>query len=63
MDKLVDVLFGIAIALGILMMTICMLLLPDAPPPVWVAYAVIIAQAVCIGMACIIGFSSSVRGK
>lgn len=61
MEKVVDVLFAIAISLGVLMLTICMLLMPDDPPPVWVAYAVLVAQAVCIGMACAIGFSGSVR--
>lgn len=60
MDKIVDVLFGMAIAIGVLMMSVCMMLLPDNPPPEWVGYAAIIAMAVLMGMACLIGLYGSV---
>lgn len=61
MSKVVDVLFSIAIALGVMMLAVCMMMLPDSAPPVWVAYAVLAAMAACIGMACAIGFSASTK--
>lgn len=61
MDKLVNFLFGTAIAICVLMMTLCMLLLPDNPPPEWLGYTAITAVAVCAGMACAIGFFGSIR--
>lgn len=63
MDKLVDVLFGMSIALAVGMMTACMLLLPEYQPPNWVGYTVIAAMAVFMGVACLISIYGSVRGK
>lgn len=63
MSKLADVFFGMAIAIGLAMMTVCMLLLPDYQPPDWVGYTVLAAMGVFLAAGCIVGFSNSVRGK
>ena len=51
MSKLADILFGVAIAIALLMMSVCLMLLPDNPPPEWVGYAAIVAVGVCAGTA------------
>ena len=58
MNKLADVFFSMAIAIGLLMMTVCMLLLPDYQPPDWVGYTVIAAMAVFVTAGCVVGFTN-----
>ena len=63
MNKLADVFFGMAISIGLTMMAVCMMLLPDYQPPDWVGYTVIAAMAVFLTAGCIVGFSNFGRDK
>ena len=61
MDKVINTLYGIAVGICVLMLSVCMMLLPDNPPPEWVGYAAITAVAVFAGTASVLGLYCSVR--
>lgn len=56
MNKLADVFFAMAIAIGLAMVAVCMLLLPEYQPPDWVGYTVLGAMGVFLTAGCIVGF-------
>lgn len=60
MSKLINVFYGVAIAIAMMMAAVSLMLLPEYQPPDWVGYTVIAAVGVFMGAGCILALYSSV---